>query len=801
MAWPLNQDYNEAIQEPRSCLSDPELRAGEVVRDPLGLPRPRSGTIADVYEIRCPATGSRYAIKCFLREVPELPQRYQAIGAHLRQARLPFTVDFSYLEKGIQIRGQWYPILKMPWVEGLLLNQFVHNHLDQPALLEALLHSWVRLGRGLSEARLAHADLQHANVLVVPGSAASAPAIKLIDYDGMIVPALAGRNSGEAGHPAYQHPQRLRDGTCGPEVDRFSLLVVAAALRCLAVGGRALWERYDTGNNLLFRTADLHQPEQSVLFADLRQLQDPLAVELVNKVAQALTLPLEQTPLLEEPCLVSGGGSSKPACPSGSAEASPSQMPAAEPSPAPPDFPKLMTLRAVDLGLAAEPVMTQSKTGSAAEKTARLPQPPPADPTEAERSSSVLPLVIGGVGVALLALLWLAFWFTHRKPADTSIAQANTGDDKPHLTAVGPRDKDRTDKPPDPLPPVQPTPVEPPVKPPVTPVEPPVTPVPMHPMPPPPPGKPKFTGLKLRYSSPVRAVALSRDGQVTAAGCADGTVSLRTRTGEAIKVLKRHTDEVRGLAFLPDGKMLASVGRDGFLRLGNIETGAEKWSVAGHSGGIVCLAVSADGLLLATGGQDRNARLWDATGKAKGTLIGHRETINALAFSPDGKTLATVSDDRTVRLWETDTGDAFLRSPPGPGSALTAVAFSPDGKALAAGGRDGVLVCFDLKANRASAVYQQPAGSISSLAWSADGRYLAVGGSNGIPYLRKGPLLDKWVALEAHGGEILSLGFAGTGDTLLVGGGTATWVWKLVKPPVNQSHGGPSVGLLPVCCQ
>jgi len=47
MAWPLNQDYNEAIQDPRSCLSDPELRDGEAVCNALGLPRPRSGNFAD----------------------------------------------------------------------------------------------------------------------------------------------------------------------------------------------------------------------------------------------------------------------------------------------------------------------------------------------------------------------------------------------------------------------------------------------------------------------------------------------------------------------------------------------------------------------------------------------------------------------------------------------------------------------------------------------------------------------------------------------------------------------------------
>ena len=52
----------------------------------------------------------------------------------------------------------------------------------------------------------------------------------------MYVPALAGTRSGEVGHPAYQHPQRLREGIYNAEVDRFSHLVIYTAIRCLMVG-------------------------------------------------------------------------------------------------------------------------------------------------------------------------------------------------------------------------------------------------------------------------------------------------------------------------------------------------------------------------------------------------------------------------------------------------------------------------------------------------------------------------------------------------------------------------------------
>src|SRR5262245_44432121 len=118
MAWPKATDYNEAIQNPRVSFRDPELKAAHAVLNPLGLPMPRSGNFADVYELRCPTTNRSWAVKCFTREVPELEQRYAAISLHLQMARLPFAVEFKFLSDGICIRGVWFPVVKMRWIEG-----------------------------------------------------------------------------------------------------------------------------------------------------------------------------------------------------------------------------------------------------------------------------------------------------------------------------------------------------------------------------------------------------------------------------------------------------------------------------------------------------------------------------------------------------------------------------------------------------------------------------------------------------------------------------------------------------------
>jgi hypothetical protein len=152
MAWPKATDFIESVQDLRAALDDEELRCGEVVCTPLGLPILWSGNFADVFKIHCPATGNTWALKCFTRQIRGLQRRYREVAGCLGQARLPFTVDFQYLEEGIRVGGGRFPVLKMRWVDGLSLNQFVEEQLQRPANLRLLLDLWVKLAVRLREA-------------------------------------------------------------------------------------------------------------------------------------------------------------------------------------------------------------------------------------------------------------------------------------------------------------------------------------------------------------------------------------------------------------------------------------------------------------------------------------------------------------------------------------------------------------------------------------------------------------------------------------------------------------------------
>ncbi len=289
MSWPTPMDYQEAIQNPRFCFADRELQRGTPVTNTWGLPRPISGAFASVYQLAC--NGKQYAVRCFVKYHPDQAQRYAAISEQLRRVRLPYMVTFNMLNQGIRVRGDWYPILKMEWIDGLPLNTYVERHLYDSDLLRNLAERFKDLTLQLEQASIAHGDLQHGNLLVVNHD------FRLIDYDGMYVPALDGMKSHEVGHRNYQHPLR-NEHNFGPYMDHFSAWVIYLSLRALSLQP-ALWRDLNAGDDcLLFREADFRNMGAAPVMRALDQVRDPEVTGLVAEFRRAVDTDLRRIPAL-----------------------------------------------------------------------------------------------------------------------------------------------------------------------------------------------------------------------------------------------------------------------------------------------------------------------------------------------------------------------------------------------------------------------------------------------------------------------------------------------------------------------
>lgn len=298
-AWPTVADYKQAIQNPAHCFGQADLRSAQAALDRRGLPVLWQGNFAVVFKLICQKNNDVWAIKCFHRHITDLCSRYRAIDEHLtrHKADLPFTVEFRFLEEGIRINGEWFPVLKMRWVDGVNLNDFVRENIRNARLLQRVADLMIGMGKQLSKAGVAHGDLQHGNILIVAKDEKKAT-LKLVDYDGAFVPALAGvPPEREVGHPNFQHKERLRTGAYDASIDRFPLLVIYCALHSLALQGEPLWNAFDNGDNLLFRESDFEDPGRSALLRRLWSSSDARIKAMVGRLILASQEQLDCVPI------------------------------------------------------------------------------------------------------------------------------------------------------------------------------------------------------------------------------------------------------------------------------------------------------------------------------------------------------------------------------------------------------------------------------------------------------------------------------------------------------------------------
>jgi cytochrome c len=269
------------------------------------------------------------------------------------------------------------------------------------------------------------------------------------------------------------------------------------------------------------------------------------------------------------------------------------------------------------------------------------------------------------------------------------------------------------------------------------------------------------------HGGPVRALAISPDGLQAVSGSFDTAVirwSLPKNAAQA--VLRFHEGAVNAVLLLADGRIVSS-GEDARIAIWRPGKDEPAAVLTGHTAPVVALALSPDGVSLASASWDHTAALWSlATSSKRRVLDGHVQAVNGVAFAPDGTALVTAGYDATIRIWPLWHEEApVITTLPSP---LNTVAAAPDGEIVTAGG-DGVVYFLSAVGERTGeiAAGQTP---IIALALSPDGRLIAAAGMRGSVAIIERASRKLLRTLVGPGLPVWSVAFFPDNRTLLTGG-------------------------------
>lgn len=285
--YPTMDQYNDTVQHPSTAFSDAVLKSSKIKTNAMGLPMALGGGFALTYTAT--AGSKKYAVRCFHKEAKELDLRYGKIDNALKAVSSSYFVGFEYQKTGVLVLGNRFPIVKMDWVDGATLGVFLEDNFDQKARIEKLNDQFTGLEAFLRSKGIAHGDLQNGNVIVSND-------VRLIDYDGMYVPGMATGQGAELGHKHFQHPKRS-SGDFGPNMDRFSFIVINLSLRALSAQPK-LFEKHSSGENILFTASDFANPAASPLFSELKSI--PAITRDVENFAKICMAQIKAVPSLQD---------------------------------------------------------------------------------------------------------------------------------------------------------------------------------------------------------------------------------------------------------------------------------------------------------------------------------------------------------------------------------------------------------------------------------------------------------------------------------------------------------------------
>jgi len=243
------------------------------------------------------------------------------------------------------------------------------------------------------------------------------------------------------------------------------------------------------------------------------------------------------------------------------------------------------------------------------------------------------------------------------------------------------------------------------------------------------------------HTSIVWGVAFSPDGKLLASASKDGTAKVWDwRSGELVESLN-FPNEVTSVAFSPDSQTLAVGGVDASPNAAVWTYSVASWQLLmklAEFWNIPAMAYSPDGSVLVGGGTSRNVRVWRTSDGVPMFVFYHSGQVSSVSISPDGSTVATglcqASENSqctrgAVWLWNLQTG-TLIKKLADFSDWVQGVGFSADGSVLIAGSRDGTLRAYTTADYQPVFATTWPDG-VQALSVSPDSRLLATGNSRG----------------------------------------------------------------------
>ena len=208
-------------------------------------------------------------------------------------------------------------------------------------------------------------------------------------------------------------------------------------------------------------------------------------------------------------------------------------------------------------------------------------------------------------------------------------------------------------------------------------------------------------------------------------GGADGSVRVWSLSGGgAVGGEIRHGAGIVDVAISADGSLVAAAGSDGLARVWRTRDGGPVTPALQHTGEVTRVALSPDGTLMATGSADGTVRVWDVGSGMPSAELRHAGPITRLRFFPDGQRIATASADGTARVWAARTGRPTtepIRSAGQRRVTMEDVDVSPDGRLVATASTDFTAQIWDAVTGASASPPMSHSNSVMSVRFSSDG--------------------------------------------------------------------------------